>query len=57
MGPTRADGLPGVEKIEVQSGEVMREVVRTLLGSKVNEDPIVGEMLKSGVVRRPREDE
>ena len=57
MGPTRADGLPGVEKIEVQSGEVMREVVRTLLGSKVNEDPIVGEMLTSGVVRRPREDE
>jgi NAD+-dependent protein deacetylase sirtuin 4 len=31
VGPTRADGLPGLEKIEVRSGEVMREVVRNVL--------------------------
>jgi hypothetical protein len=30
VGPTRADGLPGVEKIELKSSEVLRDVVRLL---------------------------
>lgn len=57
MGPTRADGLPGVEKIELESGKVLREVVRTLLGSRADEDPVVRELLMNGVVRRPKDDE
>ncbi|KAK7685667.1 hypothetical protein QCA50_011011 [Cerrena zonata] len=57
VGPTRADGLPGVEKIELESGKVLREVVRTLLGEKVDDDIVVRELLRSGEVRRPREDE
>lgn len=31
IGPTRADGLPGMEKIEIASGIVMRDVVRQVL--------------------------
>ncbi|KAH7890861.1 DHS-like NAD/FAD-binding domain-containing protein [Phlebopus sp. FC_14] len=31
LGPTRADGLPGVEKIEIHTSRVMRDVVRAIL--------------------------
>ncbi len=30
VGPTRADTIPGLEKIEVQSGFVLRDVVKRL---------------------------
>lgn len=30
VGPTRADTIPGLEKIEVPSGVVLRDVVRNL---------------------------
>ncbi|KAK0188638.1 DHS-like NAD/FAD-binding domain-containing protein [Armillaria mellea] len=53
VGPTRADGVPGVERVDVKSGEIMRGVVRALLGSRVWEDAVIREMLSSGVVRPP----
>lgn len=31
VGPTRADGIPGVEKIDIASGIVMREVARAIM--------------------------
>lgn len=31
VGPTRADGLPGVEKIDIPSGAVMRHVAREVM--------------------------
>ena len=31
VGPTRADGVPGVEKIEMSSRDVMRDAVRAAL--------------------------
>jgi len=31
VGPTRADGLPGVEKIDVPSGAVMQQVAREVM--------------------------
>jgi hypothetical protein len=31
MGPTRADGLPGIQKVDGLSGSVLSEVVRTIL--------------------------
>lgn len=31
VGPTRADGLPGVEKIDVPSRAVMRQVAREVM--------------------------
>ncbi|KAJ3481681.1 hypothetical protein NLI96_g7498 [Meripilus lineatus] len=57
IGPTRADGLPGMEKIEIASGIVMRDVVRQVLGFESISDTVVNEMLRSGVVQPPREDD
>lgn len=57
VGPTRADGLPGLEKIEVASGQVLREVVQTILSSQAADDPVVAQMLSSGVVKPPPEDD
>jgi hypothetical protein len=31
LGPTRAEGMPGIEKLEVSTGTVMRDVVHTVL--------------------------
>jgi len=31
VGPTRADGLPGVEKMDVPSGAVMLQVAREVM--------------------------
>ncbi|ESK94883.1 nad-dependent deacetylase [Moniliophthora roreri MCA 2997] len=52
VGPSRADGIDGVEKLDISSGTIMREVVRSVLGSKTAEDPIV-QMLTSGIVKPP----
>ncbi|PBK99734.1 DHS-like NAD/FAD-binding domain-containing protein [Armillaria gallica] len=56
VGPTRADGVRGVERMDVASGEIMTDVVRVLLGSRVREDAVIREMLKSGVVKPPPTD-
>jgi len=53
VGPSRADGLPGVVKIDIPSGSIIRDVVRLVLGSKATDDPVVGKMLSSGVVNPP----
>ncbi|KAJ7576998.1 DHS-like NAD/FAD-binding domain-containing protein [Mycena floridula] len=52
IGPSRADALPEVEKIEVTTGEILRPVVRAVLGSCAN-DPIVDLMLRSGIDHPP----
>ncbi|KAG7445026.1 DHS-like NAD/FAD-binding domain-containing protein [Guyanagaster necrorhizus] len=57
VGPTRADGVPGVEKVDVASGVVMPDVVRALLGSRVQDDKVILEMLQSGVVNPPPADD
>jgi len=58
VGPTRADGIPGIEKIEIQSGIVMPEVVRTLIsGLRADSDHVLKEMLISGIVNPPQDDE
>ncbi|TFK39838.1 DHS-like NAD/FAD-binding domain-containing protein [Crucibulum laeve] len=57
VGPTRADGLPEVDKIDVPSGTVMREVAKAVIGSKADTDPIVQEMLRSGIVKPPVSDD
>ncbi|KAJ3536958.1 hypothetical protein NM688_g6766 [Phlebia brevispora] len=56
VGPTRADPLPGVEKIEISTREVIRDVVRAVLGSRVKEEPVVDKMLQSGIIKPPPED-
>ncbi|KAF7794949.1 hypothetical protein EIP86_006092 [Pleurotus ostreatoroseus] len=57
VGPTRADPVPGVEKIELSSRDVMREAVRGVLGSRVHEGFAVEKMLQSGIIKPPTEDE
>ncbi|KAH8115631.1 DHS-like NAD/FAD-binding domain-containing protein [Phellopilus nigrolimitatus] len=57
VGPTRADALtPGVEKISLPSGSVLRDVVRALTGSQAAEDPVLAKFLSSGVVMPPTDD-
>jgi hypothetical protein len=31
VGPSRADGLPGIEKIDIASGGIMKEIVKTVM--------------------------
>ncbi|KZT07293.1 DHS-like NAD/FAD-binding domain-containing protein [Laetiporus sulphureus 93-53] len=58
LGPTRADALAHpIEKIEMSSGTVMADVAKAVLGSRASEDPVVVNMLRSGIVRPPLEDE
>ncbi|KAH9066689.1 DHS-like NAD/FAD-binding domain-containing protein [Lactarius vividus] len=51
VGPTRADGIPGVEKLEIPTGEVMQDVADSLLGTRARNDPVLRDMLRSGVVK------
>ncbi|KLO08573.1 DHS-like NAD/FAD-binding domain-containing protein [Schizopora paradoxa] len=53
VGPTRADTIPGLEKIEVQSGAVLRDIVKSLAGFRAVEDPILRRLLTSGIVKPP----
>ena len=73
VGPSRADTLPGVEKIDMSSGSVMREVASAIMyvflatldqktyqicrGTRAFEDPVVKNMLHMGIVRPPSLDD
>ncbi|KIM44686.1 hypothetical protein M413DRAFT_25129 [Hebeloma cylindrosporum] len=57
VGPTRADGLPGVEKIDVPSGAVMRQVAKEVIGTRAGMDPVIIEMLESGTENPPPPDD
>ncbi|KAH9975948.1 DHS-like NAD/FAD-binding domain-containing protein [Lactifluus volemus] len=51
VGPTRADGLPGVDKLEIPTSTVMTDVVQAVLGTRAHNDPKVRDLLFSGVVK------
>ncbi|KAG6865336.1 hypothetical protein C0991_003436 [Blastosporella zonata] len=53
VGPSRADGVSGVVKIDMASGTIMRDVARIVLGSTATNDPMVAEMLRSGIIKPP----
>ncbi|KAF9224027.1 DHS-like NAD/FAD-binding domain-containing protein [Gyrodon lividus] len=57
MGPTRADDLPGVEKIEIPTSHVMRDTVRAILGSRAYVDPVVVDLLNNGIHNPPSDNE
>ena len=58
VGPSRADGVEGVEKLDIASGEIMRQVVRnTLQNQGLVVDPLVEEMLSSGIRKPPPTDD
>ncbi|KAG2365032.1 DHS-like NAD/FAD-binding domain-containing protein [Suillus spraguei] len=56
VGPTRADELPGVEKLEISSSLVLRDVVRAILGSRASQDSVIVHLLQSGIHQPPAED-
>lgn len=45
VGPSRADALAGVEKIDMPSGSVMREAARAIIGTRAFEDPVVSKFV------------
>ncbi|KIM90381.1 hypothetical protein PILCRDRAFT_812116 [Piloderma croceum F 1598] len=57
VGPSRADGHPGVEKIELASGVIMREVVKAVIGIRASEDLVVRELLQSGIMQPVPDDD
>ena len=72
VGPTRADSLPGVTKIELPTGLIMRDVVRAVLyvatvllspptdmplsGPKLVAEPVIHDLLLSGIDKPPPPD-
>ncbi|KIY70585.1 DHS-like NAD/FAD-binding domain-containing protein [Cylindrobasidium torrendii FP15055 ss-10] len=57
VGPSRGDGVQGVEKLDIASGAIMDAVTRTVLGSVADTDPVVKEMLAMGIVKPPAFDD
>ncbi|TFK29682.1 DHS-like NAD/FAD-binding domain-containing protein [Coprinopsis marcescibilis] len=57
VGPTRADSLAGIEKINMSTGTVLTETARALVGSQENEDPVLAKLLTSGIVTKPMGDD
>jgi hypothetical protein len=56
LGPTRADGLEGVEKIEWASGSVLSQACRLFLEDRLPRNSILERLLRSGRVVRPPND-
>ncbi|KAF7356497.1 NAD-dependent deacetylase [Mycena venus] len=55
VGPSRGDGIEEIERIDMASGLIIRDVVRAVLGTAVS-DPVVAKMLQSGIVKPPEDD-
>ncbi|KAL4072791.1 DHS-like NAD/FAD-binding domain-containing protein [Scleroderma yunnanense] len=53
VGPTRVDSLRGVEKIEISTSHVMRDVVNVVLGTRASADPVVNDLLNRGIHKPP----
>nr|GAT47264.1 NAD-dependent deacetylase [Mycena chlorophos] len=56
VGPSRADTVEEIERIDIASGLIIRDVVRAVLGSSASLDPTIAHMLESGVVKPPVDD-
>jgi len=58
VGPSRADFVEEVEKLDIASGEIMRQVVRnTLQNRRSAVDPLIEKMLASGIRKKPPTDD
>ncbi|EAU90484.2 hypothetical protein CC1G_00868 [Coprinopsis cinerea okayama7 len=53
LGPTRADNLPGIDKIEWSSRSVLTEAAKTILAPRLGTDATLRTMLQSGIVKPP----
>ncbi|PFH51783.1 hypothetical protein AMATHDRAFT_39891 [Amanita thiersii Skay4041] len=56
VGPTRADPLPDVFKIELPTGSIIQDVARMAIGSRIHKDPMIEILLGSGIVKPPLSD-
>lgn len=57
-GPSRADGLEGLEKIEMEAGPVLKLALEGLARGVVEKgDPVLKRLRESGVVKRPMGDD
>jgi len=57
-GPSRADGLEGLEKIEMEAGPVMKLALESLSRGVVERgDGVLKRLKESGVVSRPLGDD
>ncbi|EJD52653.1 DHS-like NAD/FAD-binding domain-containing protein [Auricularia subglabra TFB-10046 SS5] len=50
LGPTRAEGLPQIDKIEAASGPVLLEVARQLAAGRLALEPEFRDVLEAGVI-------
>ncbi|KAF5350219.1 hypothetical protein D9758_007780 [Tetrapyrgos nigripes] len=57
IGPSRSDGLEKVEKLDIASRSIIRQVVRNVLGTRATEDPIIEKLLNSGISKPPSADD
>jgi len=56
LGPTRADGIPGVEKIEIATGATLKHVANTVIGTRAAQDSRIIRMLEDGIDQPPTAD-
>ncbi|KAJ7170468.1 DHS-like NAD/FAD-binding domain-containing protein [Mycena crocata] len=56
VGPSRGDGVKEVERIDMASGLIIRDVVKAVLGITASDDPVVAKMLQSGIIKPPEDD-
>ncbi|KAJ7504279.1 DHS-like NAD/FAD-binding domain-containing protein [Mycena galericulata] len=56
VGPSRGDGIEEIERVDMASGVIIRQVVEAVLGTAASTDPVITKMLKSGVVKPPEDD-
>ncbi|KAJ6515030.1 DHS-like NAD/FAD-binding domain-containing protein [Mycena vitilis] len=56
VGPSRGDDIEQIDRIDMASGLIIRDVVRAVLGTTASEDPVIARMLESGIVKPPEDD-
>ncbi|KAJ7255492.1 DHS-like NAD/FAD-binding domain-containing protein [Mycena haematopus] len=56
VGPSRGDAIEEIERIDMASGLIIRDVVRAVLGTTASTNPVIAKMLQSGIVKPPEDD-
>ncbi|KAJ6518909.1 DHS-like NAD/FAD-binding domain-containing protein [Mycena sanguinolenta] len=56
VGPSRGDSIEEIDRIDMPSGLIIRDVVRAVLGTTASDNPVVAKMLQSGIVKPPEDD-
>ncbi|KAF7308917.1 NAD-dependent deacetylase [Mycena kentingensis (nom. inval.)] len=56
VGPSRADTVEAIDRIDIASGLIIRDVVKAVLGPTVSSDPVIAKLLASGIVKPPEDD-